>query len=219
MNGEIYNNLKKAILEYDAELGVKLACEVVEQGQDILKAIDVMAEALKVVGDRFGKGELFLPELMGAGDVMSKAMSIFTTQLEAKGQQVPSLGRVVIGTVRGDIHNIGKTLVATLLTTGGFSVCDLGVDVEPRKFVNMAMEVGAEILAMSALLTTTAPEQKRVIELLKEEGLRNKIKVMVGGGAISQEFADSIGADAYGATAYDGLILAKRFVERSGLGG
>jgi 5-methyltetrahydrofolate--homocysteine methyltransferase len=119
---------------------------------------------------------------------------------------------VVIGTVAGDIHDIGKNMVGTLLKAGGFEVHDLGIDIQADKFVEAVVEYEAEILAMSALLTTTAPQQKKVIELLKEQGLRDKVKVMVGGGGISEDFAETIGADGYDPTAPGAVNLARRFV-------
>ena len=210
---EVLENLKKAILEYDAAGAANWAKKrAVEEKNDPLKAIDALIEVIKKVGDGFGKGELFLPELMGAAEAMQSAMPILEAEIVKKGMERKSLGTVVIGTVYGDIHDIGKTMVGTLLTTGGFSVHDLGVNKSVEEFVQAVKQYQPDILAMSALLTMTAPEQRKVIDTLKKEGLRDKTKVMVGGGAITQEFADEIGADGYDATAPGAVGLARRLL-------
>lgn len=209
---EVLENLKKAILEYDAAGAANWAKRAVAEKIDPLKAIDALIEVIKKVGDGFGKGELFLPELMGAAEAMQSAMPILEAEIMKKGMERKSLGTVVIGTVYGDIHDIGKTMVGTLLTTGGFSVHDLGVNKSVEEFVQAVKEYKPDILAMSALLTMTALEQRKVIDTLKKEGLRDKTKVMVGGGAITQEFADEIGADGYDATAPGAVGLARRLL-------
>lgn len=208
----IIKDLKRAILEYDSELAVSLAKKVVEQKLDPLEAFNAMREAIKQVGDGFGKGELWLPDLMGAGEAMSSAMSIIEQEIKRRGQKRESLGTVVVGTVQGDIHSIGKTMVASLLVAEGFDVHDLGVNVSPDRFVQAVKEYNADILAMSALLTITAPEQKKTIKLLQQERLRGQVKVMVGGAAITQEFADSVGADGYDPTAPGAARLARNLV-------
>ncbi len=209
---EVLENLKKAILEYDAVGAANWAKRAVAEKIDPLKAIDALIEVIKKVGDGFGKGELFLPELMGAAEAMQSAMPLLEAEIVKKGMERKSLGTVVIGTVYGDIHDIGKTMVSTLLTTGGFSVHDLGVNKSVEEFVQAVKQYQPDILAMSALLTMTAPEQRKVIDTLKKEGLRGKMKVMVGGGAITQEFADEIGADGYDATAPGAVGLARRLL-------
>jgi methanogenic corrinoid protein MtbC1 len=142
---------------------------------------------------------------------MTAATSILNAEIKKRGLQRKSLGTVVIGTVFGDIHSIGKDMVGSLLASAGFTVHDLGIDVKADQFVTAVRQDQPDILAMSALLTTTAKEQKVVIEALKKEGLREKVKVMVGGGAIDQTFANSIGADGYASTAPEGIVLAKSF--------
>jgi len=179
---------------------------------DLLKAIDALTETIREIGDRFGKGELWLPDLVGAADAMQAAMPILEEELRKTGEEREALGNVVVGTVFGDIHNIGKAMVCTLLTAGGFNVYDLGVNVKFGEFVAAVKKHDADILAMSALLTTTAPEQRKVIETLKNDGIRDKVKIMVGGGAITQEFAESIGADGYDPTAPGAVELAKRLI-------
>ncbi len=206
---EIYESLKKSVLEYDADGAARYAQQVVDEGLDPIAALDAISEAMQVVGEGYESGELWLPDLVGAADVSQKALPILEEEIKKRGQKAKSLGTVVVGTVSGDIHTIGKSMVGVLLVAAGFRVIDVGADVTTGKFVDAVKENDADILALSALLTTTAPEQGKVIEALKEAGLRDKVKIMVGGGAITQGFADSIGADGYGATAPGAVELAK----------
>lgn len=213
---EILENLRKAILEYDNVKAESWARKAVEEGIDPVKAVDVLTEAIRQVGDGFGKGELWLPDLIGAASTMQAAMPIIEEQIKKTGKIRESQGRVVIGTVLGDIHSIGKDMVATLLVAGGFEVVDLGVNISAEQFVAASKEHNPGILAMSALMTMTAPEQGKVINALKKEGLRDKVKIMVGGGAITQDFADKIGADGYAVAATGATSLAKRLVSKGG---
>lgn len=208
MKTEILRELSNAIETYDRKEAERCALELVQRKIDPLKALDVMTLAIRKVGDGFGSGELFLPELVGAAAAMQAATPIIEKELKRLGAKRESLGIVVIGTVFGDIHTIGKTMVATLLTAGGFTVIDLGINVTAESFVAGIRTHRADILAMSALMTTTAPEQRKVIETLKKEGLRNKVKIMVGGGAITQGFAEGVGADGYDPTAPGAVKLA-----------
>ncbi|MFC1931088.1 corrinoid protein [Chloroflexota bacterium] len=212
MSADILGNLKRAIFEYDSEAATMWAQKAVEERIEPFEAIDAMKSAIREIGDAFGKGELFLPDLVGAAETLSAAMPIIENEILKSAAKYKSLGKVVIGTVHGDIHTIGKTMVATLLTAEGFTVYDLGVNVTAEEFIDAIKKHKPDILAMSALLTTTAQEQKKVISVLKEEGLRGEVKVMVGGGAIDKEFADSIGADGYEATAPGAAKLARKFI-------
>lgn len=209
---EVLENLKKAIIEYDTDGAASWASKAVAEKIDPIKATDALIAAIREVGDAFGRRELWLPDLMGAAEAMQSAMPILEEEIMNRGMTRKSLGTIVIGTVYGDIHDIGKTMVGTLLTAAGFSVHDLGVNKTIEEFVEGIKEHKANILAMSALLSMTAPEQRKVIESLKEEGLRDKVKIMVGGGAITQEFADEIGADGYDATAPGAVSLARRLI-------
>ena len=212
MSTEIIENLKKAVLEYDSQGAANWAKKAVQEKIDPFKAQDAMTAVIREIGDGFGKGELFLPDLVGAADAMSAATPILNEEIERSGAKKESLGIVVIGTVYGDMHTIGKSMVATLLTAEGFEVNDLGIDVNSEEFVKGVKKYRPHILAMSALMTMTAPEQKKVIETLKNEGLRDKVRIMVGGGAITQEFADGIGADGYDPTAPGAVTLARRLI-------
>jgi len=212
LSKDIFQNLKKAIIEYDTERAASLAKEAIEKKIDPMKALDAMTEGIRQVGDGFGRGELWLPDLAGAADAMSSAMPIIEEEIKRTGAKRVSLGTVIAGTVFGDIHSIGKTMVCTLLTAEGFEVHDLGVNIKAEEFLEATKKYNADILAMSALMTMTASEQKKVIEYLKKEGLRVKIKIMVGGGAITEEFAKDVGADGYDPTAPGAVKLARRLV-------
>ena len=211
---ETLENLKRAVVEYDTEAAASWARKIVEEKVDPIKALDALTETIKQVGDRFGRGELWLPDLVGAADAMQAAMPIIEEELKRTGAKRETLGTVVAGTVFGDIHSIGKSMVCTLLIAGGFEVHDLGVNIKAEEFLEAIEKYQANILAMSALLTMTAAEQKKVIDTLKEKGIREKVKVMVGGGAITADFAQSIGADGYDPTAPGAVELARRLVGR-----
>ena len=213
MSSDILNQLKNAVLEFDIENAEAVAKKAVEAGISPLKAAAALTGAIREVGDKFGKGEFFLPDLVCAAEVLKKAFPVINSAIEKNGEKAnKSLGKVIIGTVYGDVHSIGKGMVATLLYVAGFEVIDLGINVKGEDFLNAIKENNPDILAMSALLTTTAAEQKNVIEGLKKEGVRDNVKVIVGGSPINQEFADSIGADGYGATAPEGVKIAKKLL-------
>jgi len=209
---DVVSQLKDAVLNFDIDNAERIAAGAIEQGVDPMVAANALTEAIREVGDKFGRGELFLPDLVCASEVLKKAFPVINEAIEKKGGSQSFLGKVVIGTVFGDIHSIGKGMVATLLYAAGFKVVDLGINVKGEDFLKAVKEEGADILAMSALLTTTAMEQKKVIGGLKEAGIRDKVKVVVGGSPINQEFADSIGADGYGATAPEGVKVCKRLM-------
>ena len=184
-------------------------------GIDPLEALDVMTVAIREIGDAFGRGELWLPDLVGASDAMQSAVPILEEEIKRRGENREALGIVVVGTVFGDIHSIGKTMVSTLLTAAGFEVHDLGVNVHAKKFVDAIKDYNANILAMSALMTTTCVEQENVIKTLINEGIRDRVKIMVGGAAVTEEFAETIGADGYDSTAPGAVELAKKLIGAS----
>jgi methanogenic corrinoid protein MtbC1 len=209
MENEILDNLGKAVKEFDGEAAADWARKAVDEKLDTLKAVEALTEAIREVGDAFAAGDYFLPELLGAAEAMQCAMPILDEVLKAGSQKRASAGKVVAGTVAGDIHNIGKSIFCTLLSAEGFDVVDLGVDVSVESFLKAIKEHEPDIVAMSALLTITSAEQKNVIEALEKEGIRDGIKVVVGGAAISEQFASSIGADGYDPTAVGGVRLAR----------
>jgi 5-methyltetrahydrofolate--homocysteine methyltransferase len=212
MANEIFDNLEKAVKEFNSEAAANWAKKAIEAKLDPLKAVEALTGAIRDVGDAFAAGDYFLPELLGAAEAMQSAMPILNEEIRKGPGEVVSAGKVVAGTVAGDIHNIGKSIFCTLLSAEGFEVFDLGVDVPLDRFLLAIKEHEPDIVAMSALLTITAMEQKNVIEALEKRGIRNSIKVLVGGAAISEQFAESIGADGYDPTAVGGVKLAKNLL-------
>jgi len=204
--------LIQAIRDYDVDGSKTWAAKTLAEGADPVKTLESVSGVMKEIGDLFGAGELWLPDLIGAADAAMASLAVIEDAILKSGKQAKRLGTVVIGTVFGDIHSIGKTMVGALLTANGFKVVDIGTNVPNDQFVKAIKENNANILAMSAILTTTAPEQLKVIAALKEAGLRDRVKIMVGGAAITTEFARSIGADGYRATAPEAVELAKTFV-------
>lgn len=198
-----------AVTEYDVDGAREWSTKAMEEGIPPLEALDALTEVIREVGDQFGSGEIFLPELVSAADAMQAALPAIESKLQKTGERRQSAGVVVAGTVAGDIHNIGKSMLCTLLTADGFQVIDLGIDVPTPRFVEAVKEHQPDIVALSALLTITAMEQRNVIEALKEAGIRDTVKVIVGGGAIHDEFAASIGADGYDPTAPGGVTLCR----------
>ena len=207
--------LRKAVLECEKEQAIESAQEYIGLKEDPLEAIGLMTETIQDVGARFGSGELWLPDLIGSADAMQAAVAVLDKEIKEKGIKKETIGTVVAGTVFGDIHDMGKTILTTLFSASGFEVIDLGVNVSAKAFIDGVKEHSPDILAMSALLTTTIAEQGKVIEALKENKLREKIKVMVGGAAVSEEFAEQIGADGYDATAAGAVELAKSLIKGS----
>jgi corrinoid protein of di/trimethylamine methyltransferase len=211
---EIIARLKEAIITYDKNLARQMAEEALEGGIDPGEILDETTEVIRKIGDEFAKGELFLPDLVGAASAMSEAISIVEKEIEQTGKKVEKIGTVVMGTVKGDIHDIGKTMVKTFLVAENFRVIDLGVDVSPEEFMKAIEKYNPEILGLSALLTTTITEQRKIIETLKDRGMRDKVQVIIGGAATNQEFADEIGADGYESTAPRAPGLCKRLLEK-----
>jgi len=210
----LLQQLKNAIKSYDKSLAEEIVKKMLDENIDPLKVFSEMTDTIRFIGDEFSKGIYFLPDLIGAGDVMTAILPIVEKEIKKRDMKIESLGNIVIGTVLGDIHSIGKTMVAMLLKSAGFSVYDIGINVCSKDFLNAIKKYDADILAMSALLTTTAPEMGKVIEDINNEGIRNKIKIIIGGGAITGEFASSIGVDGYDSTAPGAVVLAKRLLNK-----
>lgn len=191
-----YDALKEAIIEGDektVEAHVNQALSEGAEARDIM--VNGLIAGMGVVGKRFASGEMFLPEVLLSSEVMHKGLGIINPLLAKAGQK--GMGMIVIGTVEGDIHDIGKRIVGFLLEGNGFEVIDLGVDVKADVFAQAIEEHKPDILGMSALLTTTMPNMEKTIDLLKEKKLREKLKIIVGGASVNQQFAESIGADGY----------------------
>jgi corrinoid protein of di/trimethylamine methyltransferase len=209
----LYAELKQAVITADEGAAREAARQVVAEGGDALAAVDQgLSAGMAAIGQDFETGECFLPELIGASQAFNAAMRVLEPEIEKAGGGLQRPGVAVVGTVAGDVHNIGKDIFAMLLKTRGFEVHDLGADVSMGSYVEKVEEVGADLIGMSALLTTTMPSQKEVIDLLGELGMRDRCVVMVGGGPVSQEWADQIGADGYADTAKEGAELAVKLV-------
>ncbi|MFB0507598.1 MAG: corrinoid protein [Thermodesulfobacteriota bacterium] len=205
--------LSFSVVKGDKEMARQAAQEVIEQTIDPIEAIEKgLSRGMDIVGERFSKMEAFLPELMMAAQTFDAAMGILEPEIAAQKKEVATRGTIVMGTIKGDVHNIGKNIVVMMLKTGGFDVHDLGVDIPPLSFVEAAQKNKADIIALSSLMTTTMPGQGEVIEVLKEMGLRDQYCVIVGGGPVNQEWADQIGADGYGETAADAVLLARELL-------
>jgi len=211
----IFEQLYNAIIDGDTGGLGQVVGEALKEG---IKPSDIiekgMSPGMKEVGDRFARYEIYLPEMMMAAEAWESAMKILEPKLLESGEERKKVGKVVIGTVKGDIHSIGKNIVGAMLKMNGFEVFDLGVDVAASAFVTKAEEVGADIIAASALMSTTIPQQKNIIEHLEARGARAKYRFLVGGGSTTQEWADSIGADGYGRTAGDATTLALKAVSQ-----
>jgi corrinoid protein of di/trimethylamine methyltransferase len=210
---ELLDHLKKAMVALDKEEVVSKTAISLEQEVSPLKIIqNGLMPGLNEIGELFENEEIFLPELMKSAQVFQSAMELLRPKIEEQGRTVEKKGTIVIGTVKGDMHYIGKDIVKLLMETAGFEVHDLGVDVDPFAFIVKADEVNANIIALSALLTTTLVGQKDLLEALEGQGKRNKFKVIVGGGAVTQAWSDEIGADGYAENAYGAAGLAESFV-------
>jgi trimethylamine corrinoid protein len=203
--------LKTAILNYAEDQADALAEQIIEAKIDPLRVMNqTIADAARELGDRFESGEIFLPHLVMAGDVMARVSGRLESALEPGSDRQIDAATVLIGTVQSDIHSIGKDIVAMLLKANGFKIVDLGVDVPSVEFVRRAKAESADIIALSSLLTTTMPFQREVIELLGEMGERDNYKVLIGGGPVTGGYADEIGSDGYGRDAVEAVETAKR---------
>jgi 5-methyltetrahydrofolate--homocysteine methyltransferase len=205
---EILNQISESLQKGDDKTVGELTQQAIDAGVSAAEILnDGLLAAMDVVGRKFGANEIFLPEVLLAARAMNAGMDLIKPLLVA--DDVPSLGKVVIGTVKGDLHDIGKNLVGIMLKGAGFDVIDLGADVAADAFVDTAEAEGASVVGLSALLTTTMSGMKEVVELVKSKGLEGQVKVIVGGAPVSQDYADSIGADAYGYDAANAVGLVK----------
>jgi corrinoid protein of di/trimethylamine methyltransferase len=213
VSNELFQEMAQSIIDGDSDVSAGLARRAVDQGIDPLEAIsEGFVRGVNKVGEDFAKGDAFLPELVMAGEAMKAAVAVLEPELAKRGTERTMLGKVILCTIEGDIHEIGKTLVGTMLSSAGFKVIDLGVDVPVMKVVEKAREVNADIVAMSALLTTTMVHQKDVIEALEDIGIRSKVKVMVGGAPVTKEWVKQIGADGYSEDAIGAIKVAKQLL-------
>ena len=215
MSRESLSAMRQSILDGAPEKAAELARQALADGIAPLQAInDGYVPGMQAVGEQFAKGQMFLPDMMASAEAMRAAMAVLDPELKKLGSERPVAGTVVLGTTKGDIHEIGKSLVGTLLSAHGFRVYDLGVDVPGDNFAAKALEVGADIVGVSALLTTTMRNQKTVIEALEKSGLRAKVKVMVGGAPVTRRWAEEIGADGYAKDAMSAVELARDLMDQ-----
>jgi methylmalonyl-CoA mutase cobalamin-binding domain/chain len=206
------SEIVSALLNIEYKRIRELVRKALQAGVSSQEVLNAMQDGMKRVGEKYEAGEYFLSELMGASEMMKDGLEELTPHLSAG--RIGAAGTVVIGTVRGDIHDVGKNLVKTLLQSAGFTVHDLGLDVAPEAFVSKVKETKADVLAMSALLTTTMPEMRNVIEELEKAGVRGKVKVIVGGNAVTEEFGRDIRADAATKNAVTGVRMCQEWVKR-----
>jgi corrinoid protein of di/trimethylamine methyltransferase len=208
--------MRQSIIDGATDTAAELARQALARGVDPLEAVNQgFAAGIMFAGDQFGCGQMFLPDLLASAEAMKAATSILQPEMLKRGSQRETLGKVVLGTARGDIHDIGKNLVATILSASGFQIYDLGTSVTPEQFVARAEEVEADIVGISALLTTTMAGQKAVIEALDRSGLRPRVKAIIGGAAVTQKWAAEIGADGYSRNAIDALELARNLMGKT----
>lgn len=210
MSEDLYAQMKQTVIDGEVELAAELAQKGLDAG---LSAVDILdlgfVKGIEEVGDLFGRGEFFLPELVQGAEAMKAAVAVLQPALDAAGAGRRALGTAVAGTVEGDIHEIGKTIVCSMLSAAGFSVTDVGCDVPVQTFVEKVKELKPDLLLLSALLTTTMPNQQKTIEALKAAGLRDQVKVMIGGAPTTRAWADEIGADGYAEDAIEAVAAAK----------
>jgi corrinoid protein of di/trimethylamine methyltransferase len=211
MTQDIITQLITAIVEGETEQAVELTRQALAAGLEPMAIIDQgLIPGMDIVGEKFSSGEFFLPNLIISANGMQEAMKLLEPELSARQQERKSAGKVVIGTVHGDIHEIGKSLVATMLSANGFQVYDLGVDVSVETFLAKIRETDANLLGLSALLTTTMVVQREIITALKQAGLRERVKVMVGGAPVTRSWAEEVGADGYAEDAIGAVVVAKQ---------
>jgi corrinoid protein of di/trimethylamine methyltransferase len=213
MTEELFQKMSQSILDGDSDAAVALANQAIQAGIDPLDAITKgFVIGVNQVGENFASGDAFLPELVMAGEAMKAAVATLEPEMQKRGTARQVFGKVVLATVEGDIHEIGKTLVGTMLSASGFQVYDLGVDVLAAKIIEKVKEVDADLVGLSALLTTTMVKQKEVIDELDKLGLRKKVKVMVGGAPVTRDWVQKIEADGYSEDAIGAVGLAKQLM-------
>jgi corrinoid protein of di/trimethylamine methyltransferase len=212
MSEETLSMLAQTVIDGEAEDAEEWARKALDQGLDPLTCInDGLSPGIDRVGELFATGEYYLPDLIMGGDAMKAALAVLEPALTGD-QERQILGHVVLGTVEGDLHEIGKTLVGTMLTANGFQVTDIGVDKSSAEFIDAVKETQATLIGASALLTTTMLQQQRLIEALEEAGLREQVKVMIGGAPVTENWCEKIGADGFAEDAISAVALAKRLV-------
>ena len=215
MTRDLFIKLAQAVMELDDTQAIALTKQALHLRLDPIRILEQgLADGLRQVGREFEAGERFIPELVLAAEVVESAAELLEPEMALRGEAFQARGKVVLGTVQGDIHDIGKNIVAAMLRASGFEVFDLGIDVQAAAFVEKASEIQADIIGASALLTTTMGKQRELVEVLEGQGLRDEFKVMVGGASTSQQWVDQIGADAHAGDAAEAVRIAEQLVPK-----
>ena len=209
----VLDDIRGSLVALDMDKVLDLVKKAVEEGYRPIDIVNSLADGMKIIGEGYERGELFLSELIMASEIFKEAMNILEPLVLKEEGFLKPIGRVVVGTVEGDLHDIGKNLFAMFLKSMGFDVIDLGVDVSIEKFVDAVKQYKPDIVGMSALLTTTVVNMEKVIKALEKAGLRSYVKVIVGGAAVTKEYAIEIGADAGGVDAYEGALICRKWIE------
>jgi corrinoid protein of di/trimethylamine methyltransferase len=209
-----YKEISDAIVNLEKDKAIELANKAVNENMNLLDVIEKgYGDGIRRIGDLWEEGEFFLPELMLGGTIMQESMDVLLPKLKSSGKSI-SLGTVVIATIEGDIHSIGKTIVGTMLSANGFEVYDLGADVPAEKIIDTAIEKNADVIGVSALLTTTMFGQKKIIDILEEKGIRNKFKVIIGGAPVTQSWTEECQADGFAGSAVEAVMLVKNLLNK-----
>lgn len=212
---ETIEKARQTLFNFDKEGAIELVQGIISEGENPLELMDkAFISGITEIGDMFSTGEMFLPELIQAAEVLKAVTDLISDTIPKDSSEMKKKGVIVIGTVQGDIHDIGKTLVVTLLGVHGFIVHDLGRDISTDSFIEKAKEVNADIIGTSSLLTTTMTQQKELEKALKEAGLRDRFKTIIGGAPVTRRWADRIGADAYAEDAHDAVVKAKALLNQ-----
>jgi 5-methyltetrahydrofolate--homocysteine methyltransferase len=209
----VLDDIKESLVGLDMDKVLDLVKRAVDEGYRPVDIVNSLADGMKIIGEGYERGELFLSEIIMASEIFKEAMNILEPLVLKEEGVLKPIGRVVVGTVEGDLHDIGKNLFTMFLKSMGFDVIDLGVDVSVENFVDAVKQYRPDIVGMSALLTTTVVNMEKVIKALEEAGLRSYVKVIVGGAAVSKEYAIEIGADAGGIDAYEGALICRKWME------
>ena len=211
---QFYKEISDAIVNLDKEKAIELANRAVNENMNLLEVIESgYGDGIRRIGDLWEEGEFFLPELMLGGTIMQESMNVLLPKLKSSGKNI-SLGTVVIATIEGDIHSIGKTIVGTMLSANGFEVYDLGADVPAEHIIEIAIEKNADVIGVSALLTTTMFGQKKIIDILEEKGIRNKFKVIIGGAPVTKSWTEECHADGFASSAVEAVKLVKDLLNK-----
>ncbi|RLE57921.1 MAG: cobalamin-binding protein [Thermoprotei archaeon] len=203
----------RAIVELDESRAIEIAKKRLEAGEDPLKILDDLRRAAEIIGEKYERGEYFVSDLVMAGEILKGISEIVRPKLKELGVSRKVVGKLVIGTVEGDIHDIGKNIVVTMAEAAGFEVIDLGVDVPPQRFVEAIKQHNPDIVGMSGLLTLAIDSMKRTVDAIKEAGLRDKVKIIIGGGRVDQHACEYVGADAWTNDASQGIRIMLKWME------